>query len=316
MVSPVAFVNPPPVFLTGPTASGKTQVGLELAERLGAEIVSMDSMAVYRFMNIGTAKPTPEQRRRVPHHLVDCVDPWEEFSLAQYVEKAMEVVQELARRGRRALFVGGTALYLKALLSGVAVGPPPDAIFRSRLWERAQTEGRAVLHEELRRVDPAAAARIHPNDLKRIVRALEFYHYTGKPISSVQHHFHQTTAAWARAFYLDWPRPVLYERISRRIQEMFEQGWVEEVRQLLELPRPLSRTARMAHGYRPLMEYLQGQRSLEDAMHLTARQIRQYAKRQLTWFRHMPECKPVPMDPSRTPQEVAEEIARRVLATG
>ncbi len=307
-------LKPAPVFLAGPTGSGKTAVGIELAERLGAEIISMDSMAVYRHMVIGTAKPTIEQRARVRHHLIDVVDPWQEFSVHHYLTLAAEAVADITARSRRVLFVGGTPLYLKALLHGLESGPPPDRRLRREMAELAERAGPKAVHRILAEVDPAAAARLHPNDLKRVVRALEFYRATGRSILAHQQHFHAPAARWALAFYLDWPRPLLYERINRRTREMFAAGWIDEVRKLQALPKPLSRTALQAHGYRPILAYLSGQMTLEEAIERTARQTRQYAKRQLTWLRHMPECEPVPMAPERTAAEVADEIVRRIEA--
>src|SRR5438477_5767328 len=169
--------------LTGPTGAGKTRLALELAERLGAEIVSMDSMALYRGMDIGTAKPTDEERRRVPHHLVDVLDPWESGSVAWWLGQAARCSGGIERRGKRVLFVGGTPLYLKALLYGLFDGPPADQELRERLYREAEVEGAHTLHERLKRCDPVTAARLHPNDLRRVVRALEVWELTGRPIS-------------------------------------------------------------------------------------------------------------------------------------
>ena len=176
-------------FLTGPTASGKSAVGVELARRIDAEIVSLDSMALYRRMDIGTAKPTAEQRRAVPHHLIDAIEPWEEFSLARYVDEAARTVGEIAGRGRQVLFVGGTPLYLKGLLRGIFRGPPADWEFRRRLADEARSRGGDWLHRRLAEVDPVSAARLHPNDARRLIRALEVFEKTGRPISELQRQF-------------------------------------------------------------------------------------------------------------------------------
>ena len=308
----LSTLQPAPVFLAGPTGSGKTAVGIELAERLGAEIISMDSMAVYRHLTIGTAKPTAEEQARVRHHLVDIVDPWTEFSVHHYLRLAAEAVDDITARGRRVLFVGGTPLYLKALLHGLESGPPPNPQLRQELADLARRSGPEAVHHLLSELDPLAARRLHPHDLKRVIRAIEFYRATGRSIVAHQQHFHAPAAEWALAFYLDWPRTLLYERINARTRKMFASGWVEEVRRLRALPRPLSRTALQAHGYRPIMAYLDGHMTLEEAIELTARQTRQYAKRQLTWLRHMPECEPVPMRPDRSAAEVAAEIVHRI----
>jgi tRNA dimethylallyltransferase len=222
-------------FLTGPTASGKSAVGVELARRIGAEIISMDSMALYRRMDIGTAKPTEEERGAVQHHLIDVIEPWEEYSLAQYIAAAEWCAAEIAGRGKKTLFVGGSPLYLKGLLRGIFEGPAADAVFRRNLHEEAKRHESGWLHEEVKKVDPKAAARLHPNDERRLIRALEVFHLTGRPISEWQKQFDVGRAAdECKVFVLDWPREELHKRIDRRGEEMFARGLVEEVRGLVE----------------------------------------------------------------------------------
>ena len=283
-------------FLTGPTAAGKSDVGVDWAQRIGAEIVSLDSMALYRGMDIGTAKPTPEQRRRVPHHLIDVLDPQEEFSLAQYVKAAGRCAADIVGRGREVLFVGGTPLYLKALLRGIFQGPSADWELRRRLLDQARRNGDQWLHQQVANVDPAAAARLHPNDTRRLIRALEVYQKTGQPISELQRQFDVgRPAADCRVFVLDWPKAELYARIQRRVEAMFAAGLVEEVRGLLAGPGPPSRTARQAVGYREVIEHLEGRRSRTETIELVQQHTRQLAKRQGTWFRSLSECRFVPI---------------------
>ncbi|MBN2024594.1 MAG: tRNA (adenosine(37)-N6)-dimethylallyltransferase MiaA [Pirellulales bacterium] len=297
-------------FLSGPTASGKTAVAVELARRIGAEIVSMDSMALYRGMDVGTAKPTALERRDVPHHLIDVVDPHEEFSLAQYVAAAQKCVEDIRRCGREALFVGGTPLYLKGLLRGVFDGPAADPALRAKLAEEARREGSALLHARLARVDPATAARLHPNDTRRIIRAIEVFEKTGVPISQWQRQFDRAISPEnCRAFVLDWPRPALYGRIDRRVDAMFAAGLVEEVGRLLTLQRPPGKTALQAVGYRETVEHLRGERDLAATVELVKRNTRRFAKRQLTWFRSLPECRLVRVEEPFEPAEVARRIA-------
>jgi tRNA dimethylallyltransferase len=281
--------------LTGATGSGKSRLGVELAERLGAEIVSMDSMALYRGLDVGTAKPGPEERRRVPHHLIDVLDPWESASVAWWLGQAAACARAIEARGRRALFVGGTPLYLKALLHGLFDGPPADPELRRRLADEADRLGPAALHRRLEALDPASAARLHPNDLRRVIRALEVWELTGRPISGWQ-------TQWSgdggredstRVLWLDLPRPELYARIDARVVKMIEAGLVEEVRALTRLPRPLSREAAQALGYKETFDHLAGRISLGEAVRQIQTRSRQFAKRQLTWFRRMPECRPV-----------------------
>ncbi len=303
-------------FLTGPTASGKTGVGIELAKQIGAEIVSLDSMALYRNMNIGTAKPTAEQRRTVTHHLVDVLDPHQEYSLAQYVEAAEQSVHEIQARGRQALFVGGTPLYLKGLLRGIFEGPAPDWLLRRRLQDEAREHGAQLLHDRLTRVDALAAERLHPNDTRRIIRALEVFEKTGQPISTLQQQFDRARSAEeCRVFVLDWPRVELYSRIERRVDEMFATGLVEEVRNLLAhhastCPKPLSRTARQAVGYREVIDHVEGKQDLGETVDLVKTHTRQLAKRQGTWFRGLAECRFTAMAEPVVPDELASMIAR------
>jgi tRNA dimethylallyltransferase len=283
--------------LTGPTGCGKSALGVELAERLGAEIVSMDSMALYRGMDIGTAKPKPELRRRVPHHLIDVREPWESASVAWWLAEAAACVQGIEDRGRRALFVGGTPLYLKALLNGLFQGPAADLPLRQRLSEEAKTVGSSALHRRLAGIDPLSAAHLHPNDLRRIIRALEVWELTGKPISAWQ-------TQWAgigdrgleirdQVLCLDLPRAELYARIDARVNQMFADGLLQEVRALRNLPLPLSREAVQALGYKEAFDCLDGKRTLAETVTRVQTRSRNFAKRQLTWFRHLPECRPV-----------------------
>jgi len=277
-------------YLTGPTASGKTSLGIAWAKRLDAEIISMDSMAIYRFMDIGTAKPTPAERAEVPHHLIDILDPSEEFSVSDYLQAAKQTAAEIRSRGRQVLFVGGTPLYLKGLLRGIFEGPGADPVLREELTRFAGSGGN--LHQRLAEIDPQAAERLHPNDHRRIIRAIEVHKLTGKPIS-----FHQTqfeTPALEtehQVFVLDWKKEELNRRIDRRVEMMFEQGFLEEARKLSE--RSLGKTASQAVGYKELFDYFAGgtKPSLADTIALIQLHTRQFAKRQRTWFRSLPECR-------------------------
>lgn len=296
-------------FLTGPTASGKTAVGLELAGRIDAEIASLDSMAVYRGLEIGTAKPTADERRQVPHHLVDLVEPEQEFSLAEYLDAAQRAAAEIASRRRQTLFVGGTPLYLKALLRGVFEGPAADWELRRRWQTQAREHEPQWLHAQLAAVDPVAAHRLHPNDARRLIRALEVYEKTGRPISVWQQQFDRARpAAACKVFVLDWPREALYARIDARVEQMFAAGLVEEVESLLKSGKTFGRTARQALGYRETLEHLAGERSLGETIELVKTRTRQFAKRQLTWFRSLSECRWIPLDEPLSPADFAARI--------
>jgi tRNA dimethylallyltransferase len=292
--------------LTGPTGAGKTELALELAETLAAEIVSMDSMALYRGLDIGTAKPTLTERSRVRHHLVDVLDPWQSASVAWWLEQAGHCCRDIEGRGKRALFVGGTPLYLKALLQGLFDGPPADGELRQRLLTEAEQFGKGRLHERLAAVDAASAARLHSNDVRRVVRALEVWLLTGQPLSSWQTQWSRPGGATplcspesAPVLWLDLPREQLYARINARGEAMFTAGLVEEVKALRALPQPPSREATQALGYKEVLAHLEGRMSLEATVAEVQTRTRHFAKRQITWFRHLPGCRPATKELTR-----------------
>lgn len=282
--------------LTGPTGSGKTALALRVAPRLNAEIISMDAMALYRGLDVGTAKPTPEEREAVRHHLVDALHPWESASVARWLAQAELAATDIEARGKVAVYVGGTPLYLKALIAGLFDGPPADLALRARLEAEAQAHGSLALHQRLAQLDPAAGRRLHPNDLRRIVRALEVIELTGKPMSQWQTQWSQTPVAGYEMAWLDLPRDELYARIDRRVEAMFAAGLVDEVRRLCADPRGLSREARQGIGYKEVIEHLEGTLDLPAALEKVQRRSRNLAKRQITWFRHLPGCKAVPKE--------------------
>jgi tRNA dimethylallyltransferase len=300
-------------YLTGPTASGKTGIGLELAGLLDAEIISLDSMALYREMDIGTAKPTAEQRRRVPHHLIDIIGPNEEYSLSKYVDTATAKIAECRARGREVLFVGGTPLYLKSLLRGIFQGPPADWEFREQIEKELQTVGLAALHQRLEQVDPLSAAKLHPHDKRRIIRALEVYRQTGQPISHLQTQFDEGRSAdQCRVFVVRWDRKALHQRINRRVESMFAGGLVDEVRGILSRHRSLSRTARQAVGYREVIKCLEQGCDMAQTIEEVKTRTRQFARHQETWFRSLSECRFI----ERTGEEDDRDIAHQVLTLG
>lgn len=299
-------------FLTGPTASGKTAVGIELALRLDAEIISIDSMALFRGLDIGTAKPTVEERKRVAHHLVDMLDPDEDSSVAQYLEAAAQAADDIRQRGRYVLFVGGSPLYLKALHYGLFDGPPADLNLRHELESSARQTSAPALHARLAAVDPQTAQRLHPNDTRRVVRALEVYQLTGRPISSWQTQFAEPSGNGQRAFALVWNREPLYQRIDTRVDQMFAAGWVQETADLLATGKQLSRTAQQAVGYPEVVAHLNEGVPLPETIERVKTKTRQFAKRQLTWFRSLDWLRPVPVE---APLEAAE-IAQRIWLLG
>ncbi len=296
-------------YLTGPTASGKTKIGLELAQLLDGEILSLDSMAVYRGLDIGTAKPTVAEQAAVPHHLLDLVDPTTDFSIAQFIDAAHAAVRDIRARGKQPIFVGGTPLYLKSLLRGMYQGPPADWDFRQQIDDEIARVGTKKLHERLWQVDPLSAAKLHPNDTRRMIRALEVAKVTGRPLSHWQTQFDESHPATARkVFVLHWPRETLHARIDARVEQMFAAGLVEETRQLLAAHGQLGRTAAQAVGYREASEYLHGERDLAETIQLVKFRTHQFARRQETWFRGLSECRFVQMT-TQSPLVTAQGIS-------
>ena len=311
-------------FLAGPTACGKTALSLALAARLDAEIVALDSMTVYRGMDIGTAKASLAERSQVRHHLIDVLDPHDEFSLAEYLVAAEACCREIVERGRTPLFVGGSGLYLRGVLRGVFQGPEADWTLRRQLEERAASEGSEVLHRELEQIDPLAASRLHPNDQRRIIRAIEVHRLTGRPLSEQQiQHPKPLTDRTPHVYWLSPPRDWLYSRIDARVEQMFQQGLLAEVRRLMELPHPLSRTARQALGYKEVIDWIEANRMNPDhgqgvcpdqpegLIRLIQTRTRQFAKRQQTWFRNLEECVAITIDGCEPTPEICDWIATR-----
>ncbi len=298
-------------FLAGATASGKSEVSLELAARINAEIVSMDSMAIYRLMDVGTAKPTVEQRAAVKHHLVDIVDPDEMFSTSRYHQMAHEAVADIWSRGKEVLFVGGTALYLKAVLRGLFQGPPADWEFRKEIEADLEQFGDEYLHQRLELVDPVSAHNLHPNDHRRIIRALEVFKSTGKPLSHLQMEFDQSTAAEdCRVFALRHARPILHQRIEQRVTTMFEKGLLDEVAEIRQKFDTLSRTAAQAVGYKEAMEHLDGRMSMDHAVERIRIRTRRFARHQETWFRGLTECRMVDLEKDFQTAETVDRLLK------
>ena len=286
---------PPKILvICGPTASGKTALAVELALRHHGEVVSADSMQIYRRMDIGTAKPTREEMRGVPHHMLDVADPEEDFSVARYVDMAAKCVDDILSRGKLPILAGGTGLYIDSLLSGRTFAPfQPDSPLRGQLEEQLRREGGAAMLSRLAQVDPDSAARLHPNDEKRIVRALEVYQSTGKTIT--QHNL-ETQAIPPRydalTLALAFERPEdMWSRIDRRVDQMMDQGLVAEVQGLLDSGVPAKCTAMQAIGYKEMAAALLSGGDVRSAAEEIQLRSRQYAKRQLTWFRRDPEIR-------------------------
>lgn len=283
------------IFLTGPTASGKSHLGIELAKQLQGEIISLDSMAVYRGMDIGTAKPSKEELNEAAHHLIDVADPHEDFTVAEYLRLSHAACTEIIQRGHVPIFVGGTGLYLRALLRGFFAGPDADWEFRNKLEAEEKETGPEEIHRRLQQVDPASAKRLHVNDVRRVIRALEIHHLTGQPASELYDEGPLPIESRPKSVYwLNPDRDWLYDRINRRVNLMIEEGLEEEVRTLLALESPIGRTARQGLGYREMIDWIEGRSpTLDQTIEIIQTRSRQFAKRQYTWFRNMEECQPI-----------------------
>lgn len=277
----------PLIIITGPTSVGKTENSIRLAKALNAEIISADSMQVYRYMDIGTAKITPQEMQGVKHHLIDCLDPKEDFNIYQFKKMANEALEEIYSRGRIPMLVGGTGFYIQAVLKDVDFSEEePNSAYREELWHIADTEGESVLHDMLRKVDPKAAEAIHQNNVKRVIRALEYYRQTGEKIS-----LHNQTESGKESpfdymyFVINNDRDILYRRIEDRIDRMMEDGLVEEVQKLKEMGLHKDMVSMKGLGYKEILSYLDGEISLEEAIYTLKRDTRHFAKRQITWFK-------------------------------
>jgi tRNA dimethylallyltransferase len=310
---------PPLVAVVGPTASGKSGLALELAEAVGGEIVNTDSLQVYRHFDIGTAKPTPAERARVPHHLIDVAEPNEPYSAGRYVEDASAVLAGIVARGRVPILCGGTGLYYRALTQGLADIPPVPAPVLAALEARLAAEGSAALHAELARVDAAAAASIHPNDPLRIARALAVFESAGRPLSDYrQERPFRAGAGRLLAVGLRWERARLYERVNARVRSMLAAGWAQEVRGLLACGYGPTLKPMRAIGYRELAAWLLAGGDPEGGVPEAlaediAQRTRRYAKRQLTWFRRHPEVRWVPPGQAAALQAAVRDFVRREL---
>ena len=302
------------IVICGPTAAGKTAAGIELSRAIGGEIVSADSMQVYRYMDIGTAKPSPAEQAEVRHHLIDIVDPDESFDAAAYAALGRHAVTEITRRGKTPVVVGGTGLYIKALLSGLFRSDARDPVIRDRLRAELQARGSAAMHARLARCDPQTAARLHPNDAVRILRAIEVFEATGRPISALQQeHRFTDTPFRALCIGLFIEREALYRRIDRRVEAMVAAGLEEEVRTLLAKGYGPELKSMQSIGYCHMAALIAGAVEREECLRTLKRDTRRFAKRQMTWFRAYPDIRWAapehPQDIIRLVEDFLREVA-------
>ncbi len=297
------------ILILGVTASGKGALAHELASALGGEIISVDSMKVYRRMDIGTAKPPLEKRRLIPYHLIDVVEPSDSFSVDRFLSLAEQAVADIQSRQKSVVAVGGTAMYIKALLYGLFEGPGTDENIRQKLKQQAAAEGLELLHKRLAAVDAEAAGRIHPNDEKRIIRALEVFELTGKPISHFQKQWNtpHPPEGW-QIFGLRRPKETENRRMNARVKRMVDQGLREEVAALLAEPKPLSKQASAAIGYAEMIAHLKGQIDLDEAVEQIKINTRRFAKAQRTWFKTFRGIRWLDIEQEGTVQTILEKV--------
>ncbi len=300
------------IFIVGPTAIGKSQAAVYLAKIINAEIISCDSMQVYKGMDIITSKPKPFLRNKIKHHLISVVPLNKDYDVSLYRKDALKKVKEIISKGKTPIFVGGTGLYISILVDGIFEEEVKDKLIRHKLYELAKLRSSVYLHNQLKRVDPEAAVKIHPNDTKRIVRALGVFRATGKPISVLQKDRHGLRDKYdVRIFCLDMARDKLYKRIDERVEVMFKEGLIKEVRGLLK--KRLSKTASFAIGIREASGYLRGDYGLEEARGMIKLNTRRYAKRQLTWFRKDKKIKWIHLKENDTPTQIARRIWKELF---
>jgi len=303
-----------PLILAGPTCVGKSELAIEVCEQINGEIISMDSMQLYCGMDIGTAKPSKTQRTQLPHHMLDVAEPDQPIAVADYQCMALEAAENITAKGKSPVFAGGTFLYLKALLYGLFDGPPKDEALRETLQKQAKEKGPECLHQRLETVDPLSAERLHPADIRRVIRALEVHHLTGSPLSSLQKQWtkQEKDRLPCCLIFLTRPKDTLEARINARVNRMFEHGLVEEVRGLKDC---LSKEAAQAVGYREILEYFQKQHDLETARSLIKVHTRQFAKHQRTWMRQITPDAVLDLSTQTHPGEVIVEQYQVALSS-
>lgn len=306
----------PLVVIVGPTAVGKSTLAIQVAERLNGEIISADSMQVYKYLDIGTAKVMPKDQDGVVHHLISIIDPGKPFSVAEYKKLAETAISDIEARGRLPILVGGTGLYVKAVVDGLDLpGHGADREFRKKLHNLARENGNGYVHDLLKEVDPETAGRLHENDLRRVIRALEVYHSTGTPISNQQRGWDETDSKYLLAMVgLTMNRTGLYQRINSRVDKMLDEGLVDEVRDLMERGYIQGFSSSQALGYKEIVEYLEGKCTFDEAVAKLKQSTRRYAKRQLTWFRRDSRITWTRVDDYKDSSEMTDRVCEIISA--
>lgn len=306
----------PVIAVVGPTASGKTGLAIDIAKYTDGEIVSADSMQIYKHMNIGSAKPTPSERAEAVHHMIDFLEPYGEFSVADYTDMAHQVISDIYSRGKVPIMAGGTGLYINSVINDITFGEiDTDYDLRDELNNTAKEKGNEYLLEMLSDIDPKAAEKMHPNNLRRIIRAIEFYRVTGKKISEHQEETKRTESRYEPLmFCIDWDRDILYDRINKRVDIMIEEGLADEVKNLVDMGCTREMNSMKGIGYKEVMDYFDGKTSMEETVEIIKQSSRRYAKRQLTWFRRDERIHYLnPRNPFEEAKPLIDDFLRKVL---
>lgn len=303
------------VAIVGPTAIGKTSISIELAKILNGEIVSADSMQVYRYMDIGTAKPTLEERQGIPHHLIDIVDPDQDFNVAIYQQIAKNAIDNIHEKEKLPILVGGSGLYVNSIVYPLDfTDAKEDHKLRKKLYEVADKKGNIYLHQKLMEIDPVTGKKVHPNDVKRMVRAMEIYHLTGKPMSEYRQNFENSKIPYEIAMIgLTMDRKKLYERINQRVDDMIYKGLVSEVQELLDMGYGKELISMQGLGYKEIIKYLEGIYTLDEAIDIIKRDTRRFAKRQLTWFRKDKRIYWVDIEKFDNKEAITDHLVRHII---
>lgn len=306
----------PVIAVVGPTASGKTGLAIDIAKYTDGEIVSADSMQIYKHMNIGSAKPTPSERAEAVHHMIDFLEPYGEFSVADYTDMAHQVISDIYSRGKVPIMAGGTGLYINSVINDITFGEiDTDYDLRDELNNTAKEKGNEYLLNMLSDIDPKSAEKMHPNNLRRIIRAIEFYRVTGKKISEHQEETKRTESRYEPLmFCIDWDRAVLYDRINKRVDMMIEEGLADEVKNLVDMGCTREMNSMKGIGYKEVMDYFDGKTSMEETVEIIKQSSRRYAKRQLTWFRRDERIHYLnPRNPFEEAKPLIDDFLRKVL---
>ena len=300
------------IVIVGPTYSGKTKVGISLAQKLQSEIISADSRQIYKKLTVGTAKPTQDELRTIKHHFIDFLEPDETYNISRFETDSLKVIDELISQGKIPIVVGGSGLYIKALTEGIFNSVDSDDEYRAELKELREKFGNEYLYGELKKVDPQSVAGMLPQNWKRVMRALEVFHLTGEPIWKFQENYERKTDYNFILFGLNWDRNILYANIERRVDEMIENGLVNEVKNILSLGYSKNINSLNTVGYKEIISYLDNEITLERAIELIKRNTRRYAKRQMTWFRKTENIKWLTCDESSSPEQLTSQIIKKM----